>query len=529
MIEPVTLDQERFRVPTLRADSRGLVIGERGVLRFSILPQVVAFFQALSEEQSLDHIASSLRIVKVRSRVQGLELLIDMPSQSSHLLDKAAQIARLLQGEAYTGHWPHFVPYRDRQSPFGYDAKELVGHSSGPVFYGQHGALKFELDGELAFSSLLLDLSLDRTDPPETTRITFVRCKRGLRGSLQSFLWRRKIQAEVAELVREPQGRFDQAETAYLFRINKLPIHLFHLFAAMPGIEVYHAFGRNIFVERSYRHAFALENCRRFFDEKTFYFFCGTRDAVDIVKAERLDFVDIKNLRAMEFRVSVAEKIGQATNLYGKPDAVYSGQSIANAVTYQVNLVQIAKARGKEPFNAVLIHDPKEIVWLKKLVYNLPQMALESYRAAFTDQGVFIMNPQGVELVPFGVPLKEFFPRVYVPVGTYFSPPIGYQHLSDELDMKPGYLYIMPFDIEKPFAIPETYVRPLAKYLLAEVSVVPTDNRAPAVISDNEAGIPLRSKDAGLFALWSQNLFRPTIIDRKARKALEADSDGSSS
>lgn len=526
MIEAVTIDQEHFRVPTLRTDSRGLVIGDRGILRFAILPQVVAFFQALTEEQSLDHMAQSLRVVKVRSRTTGLELLVDIPSQGSYLLDRAAKIARMLRGEAYTGNWPHFVPYRDRQAPFGYDARELVGWQNGPIFYGRHGAQKIELVGEMAFEALVLDLSLDRVKPPQSTRCT-LRARSGLRSSLQSFLWRRGIKASVAEVVREPRGKFDRPETLYLFELPEVPERLFNLFEAMPGVEVYHAFGRNLYVERGFAHPFAIENCRRFFDGDKVYLFSGTRDGVDLIDGDALTFVDIADLRAQDFRAPVAEKIRTAGDLVGKPDAVYRGQPLGKSIEYKVHIVHVPEGGG-EHISGILIRDPQEIGWLKRIVYSLPQTALESYRAAFTDQGVLIVNPLGVELVPLGHPLKEVFPGVYLRAGMRFAPPIGFEHLARALKMSRGHLYVLPFGIDDPIEVPEAIIKPLVRYLLADVDIVRAHDTSPPDLGvDREQGIPLRSAEAGMFALWAQNIFKPSITDPRAALTGSSGSSGS--
>lgn len=519
MIEAVTIDQEHFRVPTLRTDSRGLVIGERAILRFSILPQVVAFFQALTDEQSLDHMAQSLRLIKVRSRTTGLEILVDLPVQGSYLLDRAARIARMLRGEAYTGNWPHFVPYRDRQAPFGYDARELTPWQNGPVFYSRHGAQKLELTGEMAFESLVLDLSLDRVEPAPGNRCT-LRVKSGLRASVQSFLWRRKVKASVAEVVREPRGKFDQAETLYLFDIPELPPRLFGLFEAMPGVEVYHTFGKNLYVQRGFRHPFAVENCRRFFLSEKLYLFSGDRDTVDLIDGDALTFVDLGDLRAQRFRVPVAEQIQKTGDLIGTPDAIYRGQPLGAAVEYKVQLVHIPEG-GTEHITGVLIQEPREIAWLKRIVFSLPQAALESYRAAFTDHGVLVINPNGVELVPLGLPLKEVFPNVYLRAGMRFAPPIGFEHLARALAMTRGNLYVLPHGIEAPLEIPEPVVKPLVRYLLAEVDIARALDLAPASLeNDRERGIPLKSSDAGLFALWAQNLFKPSITNERDVAAL---------
>ncbi|MEL6178751.1 MAG: hypothetical protein AAFS10_07345, partial [Myxococcota bacterium] len=185
MLEQVALNQERFRAPGLRTDSRGIAIGERGLLRFGTLSQVVGFFRAFTEEQSLDYLLPTLRIFKARSRIQGLEILVDLPSQGSHMLDRAAAITRLLRGEVFTGRSPHFVRYRDAMAPFGYDIQRLTAVSDGTVVYTQTGPLQFKEEGSIAFRGLLMSLSLVRRRHELNQGSLFIRVPPGLRTAVQ--------------------------------------------------------------------------------------------------------------------------------------------------------------------------------------------------------------------------------------------------------------------------------------------------------------------------------------------------------
>jgi len=509
MIESVTLNQQYFRVPTLRSDARGLVLGERGLLRFSILPQVVSFFQALTQEQSLDHISSSLRLVKIQSRQRGPEFLVDLPAYGSYLLDSAAGIARLLRGEAFTGSWPHFVPYRDRQSPFGYDASALGVWTDGPIFYGKRGDLNANLTGELSFESLLLDLSLERRKPPASQHC-LLKVPIGLRGPVQSYLMRRHIKASVARVYREAKGRFDREELVTLFDVPELPERLYSLLEDMPGMEVYHQQAKGVYVERGWGHPFAVENCRRFFSDTHWTFFCGSGDRVDRIGADGVQFVSTDSLKAQRFRASVAPLIEQTQQLSGAPDQVFKGHAVHDALEYRVSIVRVPEAVAHNVVGMFLM-EPKELLWLKRVVFNMPRTALADYQAAYTDQGVLLYNPKGIEWVPFGVPLYTVFPNVFMPLGSRFAPPIEEAHLAELVGAPPNSLVVFPAGIEHPVCIPKAFLRPVAKSLLADIDLSLAQDLSPATTPGAERGIELKSQPVGRLALWSQNLFKPTL------------------
>jgi hypothetical protein len=132
-----------------------------------------------------------------------------------------------------------------------------------------------------------------------------------------------------------------------------------------------------------------------------------------------------------------------------------------------------------------------------------------------------VVNPDGVEWLPLGIGLKEVFPNVYLPSGLRFSPPIGYQHLSAALKMERGNVYVIPHEIQHPIEIPETWLKPLVKYLLADVQLVNPHDKSPEPQHDPEDGIPFKSREAGLFSLWMQNLLKPRLTNDK--KALPAE------
>src|SRR5688572_32943147 len=121
MLEPISLGQARTHCPGLAADERGVVMGRRIALFSPDVARAVGFFRSYSREVSLDEVLSSLEIKEAISERGGRELMVIFEITNSYAGDRAAQSARMHKGRAFTGTDAHFVPYRDRRSPLGYD------------------------------------------------------------------------------------------------------------------------------------------------------------------------------------------------------------------------------------------------------------------------------------------------------------------------------------------------------------------------------------------------------------------------
>ena len=121
MLEPIALGQGRTHCPGLAADERGVVMGRRVALLFPDVARAVGFFSSYSREVALDEILASLDIREATSERGGREIAVTFEVAGSFVADRAAQSARMHKGRAFTGTEQHYVPYRDRKSPLGYD------------------------------------------------------------------------------------------------------------------------------------------------------------------------------------------------------------------------------------------------------------------------------------------------------------------------------------------------------------------------------------------------------------------------
>ena len=530
MIVQVVSHQEHFKVPTLRPDARGFVVGERALVRLSILPQLARFFAALSQEQNLDGLIATLRILRVRNPIGGVDLVLDVPVHNAYLIDRLAQIARLLKGEVYTGAWPHFVHYRDRQGPLGYDAQRLeVAREQEVLLYTHSGTMRFAVAGEMNFASVVLELSLMRNDAPSSAHAV-LSVPMGLRQAVQRFLWRRRVPAKVAQIVALPKDQFSRPEQRVLFEVAQMPERLNGLFGAMPGVEIYQQLTAQIFVQRGWRHPFTLENCSAVFLRERLYFFSGSRDRVDVVDGAPV-FVDIAHLEAQVFHLPmepVAHGLmggADARAIVGQKAATFRGEAIGDAVHYQVEMQE--RPSTGEQVTAVLLREVRELTWLKRLVFSLPSAAFADYLAAYTSEGVLVVAERGVEWIPFGLGLYQGYPQVFMPVGTYLAPPVPFAHLQAQLRLNESFVYAL-LSPQEGLAFSRADLQPLSRYLVAEIPMHRVEVRSPDHLAlaasaggSSRAEVRLHAQPVSRFALWSENILAEPLLE--GAKALGVD------
>jgi hypothetical protein len=160
MLEHVALHQTRFNTPGVQPDNRGVVLGKQIALLFSSVDRLVGFFRVFCDESSMDDILPKLKIHQVLTPLQSRELLVVFGATSSYLADRAARIAALFGGLAFTGSGKHYVKYRDGSSPLGYDIAALSADATDFVLYADTFTQGYARVKDVAFSELVFRLSL---------------------------------------------------------------------------------------------------------------------------------------------------------------------------------------------------------------------------------------------------------------------------------------------------------------------------------------------------------------------------------
>ncbi len=504
-LEPVSLGQGRTHCPGLSADERGVVMGRRLAIFFPDVSRAVGFFRAYSREVSLDEMLASLEIQEAVSERGGREMMVRFEVQGSYAADRAAQAGRLHRGRAFTGTEQHFVPFRDRKSPLGYDLsgpEDLVTDASTLVLYGEAGADRRTIGRAIQLRDLILGLSprpLSEAERKNETHDTLVvRVEQGLSKMLCRYLWSRQVRARVTSAMSARRSLFSgRLREVQLVTCEGLPHHVATLLSKTPGMRVFVPTHKHLMVEWGFRHPIALESCgAAFTDDETILFYGSGIDngARSAGITERLVVeegnVDISDL----VDVTVRGRDGVI------PPPVDRKVIGIEALDVELKLARLPRSSAS---TTALLIELDRLPWFQKLIYLLPAAILRTYEAVLTDTHIIVVNRRGVHGIPFGEPMTEIYPQIFCPVGMGLLPRVEYELLREHLQIRPDQnLTFFPEDAP-PFSVPIVDLKPLSRAVVAperaSASIIEIRSRSIA----EELEMPTIShKRQGAFSLW---------------------------
>jgi hypothetical protein len=506
MLEPVALNQTRFNTPGIAPDNRGVVLGKQGALLFASADRLVGFFRVFCDESSMDDLAPKLKILQVRTPLQSREFLLFFHAASSYLCDRAARIAGLFGGLAFTGSGKHYVKYRDGRSPLGYDIAALHTEPADFVLYADAFTQGYTRVKELPFDQLVFRLSLERIpaarrrpwgatvvdearDPREQVWLVV---RDGLAAGVLGYLWRNRVTMEASRVAAHVDGSaFVGGATQTLVRVQQLPPRMLRLFQQVPGIEVHRPVGESCIVELGFRHPLRLESCTGVFDKQRFYIFSGTRDTVDVV-------VGPPPL------VPGQDLIGSGFDLSERPPPALLGG--APAPQLEVRLKLVPSSRGGRRVTATLVPWGR-VDWLRRLVYALPPTMLGSYRVTALTEGLFVVGEQGIDGLPVGTLYQEAAPSIFVPVGTEFLPRVSPEVLTEHLGGVAGRYLLFPLVTDgagdaRALALDHASFEPLGRRALARLTVEPRERDARMPPARTVTPATVVNEELGLMPLW---------------------------
>jgi hypothetical protein len=497
MLEQITLGQGRTHCPGLAADERGVVMGRRLALFFPDVARAVGFFRSYSREVSLEEILSSLEIKEAISERGGRELCVTFDVAGSYAADRAAQAARMHRGRAFSGTLQHFVPYRDRRSPLGWDLggpEDLVADPGDIVLYGDAGADRRQFGRVIKLADMVLGLSprpltaLEREREANTRLV--VRCEAGLAAFLCRYLWARQVPAKVTSAISAKKSLFSgKQKEVQLVSCEGMPRHVATLLSKTPGMRVFVPYQDYLLVEWGFRHPIALESCGSAFPDDETVLFWGPPERVErlLVGEEAVDIRDLVD-------VTVRGKAG----VLDPPEPAPT----ASIETLDVELRLARIPRASAATTALLI-ERERLPWFQKLVYMLPAAILRTYEAALAGNYIIVINRRGVHGIPFGEPMTEAYPQIFLPVGMQLLPRVDYDLLREHLQILPEQnLYFFP-EGKPAFSVGIDALKPLSRAVVA-----PDRARASILQMRVEAqGEPLPApsvshKRQAAFSLW---------------------------
>ena len=551
MLEPVALHQTGFKVPGLVQDARGVVVGTHAATLLLGLDRLVALLRLLSEELQLDDVLPSLRIEQVRNLVGAQAYLLRLGSADSLLLDRLARPARLCGAVLCVGAGKHFVPYRDRRAPLGYDAHELFADAPAGaadyVFYTEASAQPFVRVRELPLLALLSQLTLLATPGGARRALRelvglsageggeldgapgldgvgaaggpaggerpleeplWLTAPIGLLARVAGYLWERGVRADLAmpDALPPPEGGEAPPPEVelVLLRLRRGPAGLLERLLAVPGLRLYQPAADRLAVELGYTHPLRLSSLASLFTAGRLHLFSGAQRGFTAVPVDRLIPIE----RLIELRrpgaPPPAGRDGAGVSAVPRPAAVVDAAATpAGApvvLRVQLQLVPQPAERGRRTPTATLVPWQRAL-WLSRLLYTLPAALLGGLVAACIDEGVLVLGAQGVHGLPLGTLLYEPTARVFIPLGWEFLPRLPGELLAAQLGGVGDRCIVFLPGQAQPVALPRAQLQPLTQQLLAPmlptVRSVTMHGEPPSPELQNTPISPLST-----FALW---------------------------
>ena len=460
-LERAALHQTRFRAPGVQPDSRGIVLGHKGVVLFPSLDRVVAFFRAYGDDGSLDEILPTLTVQRVISPLKTREIIVTLAAESSYRMDRVAAIARLAGGDVFTGTQRHFVQYRDASSPLGYDIAEVSDVRADVVVYGQSYRQAYNIEREIPFRELILKLTPYALPSGEKTTATrfFVTAETGLGHALIGYLFRWRVKASVALAEWPSTSAFEEKpRRLHVFDVEDVQPRILDLLRSLPGVCVFEPHAGVVAVQLGFRHPISLDSCRSLFAAGSLTLFRGDGEVVVIDNLP--PFAPVRSLVRTPIAIDGAD-----------PSQHVSGASQTNPFVVTLRLAP----NLEPPKNVVAIVLPSEQrPWLAKLLYVLPPRALESIRMAIGDHHIYMLDSAGIESIPLGRFYSEVARRIYVPTGMSLVPAVHPAVLEDlaSRGTSQGAHVFFERDGEPPTLVQDGAFAPVSRAMLQHLSGV---------------------------------------------------------
>ena len=468
------------------------------------MDRLVAFFRALTSEQSLDDLQPGLRIVYARGSAGAREAVVLLPVSAPSVAEVVARAARLAGGQCFTGGGRHFVPWRDASAPLGYDAAAVSQEVGDFVLYGAEHDVAYRIESELPLARLLVRLSLQRrvgeSFPTEGPLLLMAR--RGLGPLVAEYLHRARVAAtrggprggepglHAAGALCETiaGGAFSAPRTFWLFRLESSPPRLRGLLTKTPGLELYAPVTDNVAVAVGFRHPVALESCRSSFPADRLTLFSPR--ALGVLEIAPLpvftpveDIVRIRPPAAREAERAVA-------HAQGRPD-----------VTVPLRL----EPRGGAccaPRGRLGALGPRAVAAAPLLraadagPRRLPRGGARAGRA----------RPRGRRAR--GAPLRRAADRRRArcaPLGTRVRPAVAPELLAERLGAERGALVVFPALGAPPFRVSADAVEPLDRRALSDMrrpDDEPNARGAAVATAEPDAPIEIENEPLGPMPLW---------------------------
>lgn len=450
-LEPVALQHAGFRIPGLSQDGRGVVVGSEAVLFVPGLERLVGSLRILSEEPSLVDLLPTLRLEEVKNPLGARGYLLRFRSSDSRTLDRCARAAALSRGSLCVGADRHFVLYRDRRAPLGYDVAELSGESGDYLLYTPSATQTYTRVAELPLPRLLSRLRPLASPGGRQAALTrgeqdslWLLLPTGLVGRALRYLWQRGHTAAAAlpdalpapgdRPSREPGPGLSLLQLAWS---AAAAAHV-ELLLELPGVRALQPLSDQLAVELGYTYPLRLLSFERLFDRtQRHLFLSGEQAAVVLPTAPFLPAERLIELRLAPETPAQAEP---------RPDVPLRPLPRSPRVApTSLTLRLITEPTPTESPAAALIPWPRARL-LGQLLGVLPPPLFRQLRAACLDEGILVVGEgSAVASLSMGRLFYAAAQSVLVPLGQTLVPRLRGDLLQDKIDgADGGYVAFLP-------------------------------------------------------------------------------------
>jgi hypothetical protein len=312
------------------------------------------------------------------------------------------------------------------------------------------------------------------------------------------------VQATVTSAVSAKKSLFATGRQGprelQLVTCEGMPKHVAALIAKTPGMKVFVPYQPHLMVEWGFRHPIALESCGgAFSDEETVLFFGPPEKVERLVVGQ--EAVDIKDL----VEVSVRGRDG----IIPPPEAA-TAEPI-EGLEVELKLARVPRTSGA---TTALLIERERLPWFTKLVYMLPSAILRSYEAVLTEPYIIVINRRGVHGIPFGEPMAEMYPQIFLPLGMQLLPRVDYDLLREHLQIRPDQnLYFFP-EGKPAFSVGISELKPLSRAVVAperaKASIIELRTETLSQLLPDPT---VTHKRQGAFSLWRGTRVEPDKVN----------------
>jgi hypothetical protein len=407
MLQKIAIHQTRLQVPGVRLDARGVCLGSRGFVLIPSLDRLVALLAIYTKEVALASVLESLKVHVLVSELGARELAVSFEAVSSDALDRVAGIGRLVGGFTFTGTSRHFVQYRDRDAPFGYDAPELLRKDAAFCLYHQSFSQVYQQQHQFDLRHLTLTLTVHPSRREFSNGPQWVLCAPALGPPLARHLASAGVEAKVASMRSEAVEGWDAVpREQWLFRLPSVPRRIAQLLKETPGLELYHEATQGAAIRDGFAHPLELRACPVFGDDELVLFPNAERapqvlsplpPMADVAALVRSGVTELQLVRCRGAKASdVVAKFAVGRRIV---PTGFAHQSISAARL-----------------------DEKDAARLRRLAYLLGTETVQGSRLAATEHGVFVVFPRASEAAALGDLYFELGEGLYIPLGHELLP-----------------------------------------------------------------------------------------------------------